>query len=100
VGGRRLLIVGGDAALLLLGFAVLASTRLRADHRALRRRLTWLGARREQIALVVGTEVAAIAIAGTIAGWAAGTGGGALLARHLGAPVGGAIGHSVLTGGG
>ena len=46
VAGERLLILGGDAAVLLLGFAVLASTRLRRDHEAVRRRLTWFGARR------------------------------------------------------
>src|SRR4051794_26003940 len=32
VAGERLLILGGDAAVLLLGFALLASTRLRRDH--------------------------------------------------------------------
>ena len=34
VAGERLLILGGDAAVLLLGFAVLASTRLRRDQLA------------------------------------------------------------------
>ncbi len=58
VAGERLLILGGDAAVLLLGFAVLASSRLRRDHRAVRRRLTWIGARPWQILLVAATEVA------------------------------------------
>jgi hypothetical protein len=98
VAGERLLILGGDAAVLLLGFAVLASTRLRRDQLAVRRRLTWFGARRSQILLVTATEVVAITIAATIAGWAAGTGAGALLARHLGAPGALAVVHSVLTG--
>ena len=98
VAGERLLILGGDAAVLLLGFAVLASTRLRRDHLAVRRRLTWFGARRSQILLVAATEVAAITVVATLVGWAAGTGAGALLARHLGAPGLLAVEHSVLTG--
>jgi hypothetical protein len=98
VAGERLLVLGGDAAVLLLGFAVLASTRLRRDHFAVRRRLTWFGARRSQILLVAATEVAAVTLVASIIGWAAGTGAGALLARHLGAPGWLAVEHSVFTG--
>ena len=98
VAGERLLILGGDAAVLLLGFAVLASTRLRRDHLAVRRRLTWFGARRSQILLVAATEVAAITVVATLVGWAAGTGAGALLARHLGASGLLTVEHSVLIG--
>ena len=98
IAGERLLILGGDAAVLLLGFAVLASTRLRRDHLAVRRRLTWLGARRSQILLVAATEVTAITVAATLVGWFVGTGAGALLARHLGASGLLAVEHSVLTG--
>jgi FtsX-like permease family len=97
VSGERVLILGGDAAVLLLGFAVLASTRLRRSQRAVRRRLTWAGARRSQILLVAATEVAAITVVASVAGWAAGTGAGALLAHHLGAPGWLAAEHSVLT---
>ena len=97
IAGRRLLIVGGDAAILLLGFAVLASTRLRRDHRAVRRRLRWFGAQRSQVTLVAATEVLAITVVATIAGWLLGTGAGALLARHLGAPGAAAVAHSVVT---
>ncbi len=98
VAGERLLVLGGDAAVLLLGFAVLASTRLRRDHFAVRRRLTWFGARRSQILLVAATEVAAVTLVASVVGWLAGSGAGALLARHLGAPGGLAVEHSVLTG--
>ena len=98
VAGERLLILGGDAAVLLLGFAVLAATRLRRDHRAMRRRLTWVGARPSQILLVEATEVAGITLVSSAAGWAVGSGAGALLARHLRAPGGLAVEHSVLTG--
>ena len=97
VAGERLLILGGDAAVLLLGFAVLASSRLRRDHRAVRRRLTWNGARSWQILLVAATEVAGITLASSLVGWAAGTGAGALLARHLGSPGLLVVEHSVLT---
>ncbi|MHB8470524.1 MAG: hypothetical protein ACYDCH_12340, partial [Gaiellaceae bacterium] len=97
VAGERLLILGGDAAVLLLGFAVLASTRLRRDHHALRRRLTWFGASRSQMWLVAAAEVAVITIVSTLAGWTLGTGAGALLARHLGAPGWLVVEHSVFT---
>jgi hypothetical protein len=97
VAGERLLILGGDAAVLLVGFAVLASTRLRRDHGDLRRRLAWFGARRSQIALVAGAEVAAITVVASVVGWIAGAGGGALFARHLGAPGGLVVEHSIFT---
>jgi FtsX-like permease family len=100
VAARRLLVVGGDAAVLLLGFAVLASTRLRRDHDALRRRLRRLGARGGQRGLVAAVEVAALAVAGTVVGWPAGAGAGAFLARRLGSPAWPAVSHSALTGGG
>jgi hypothetical protein len=97
VAGERLLILGGDAAVLLLGFAVLASTRLRRDHDAVRRRLTWFGARRGQILLVAAAEVAAITIVASIVGWIAGSGAGTVLARHLGSPGRLAVEHSLFT---
>ena len=98
VAGERLLILGGDAAVLLLGFAVLASTRLRRDQFAVRRRLTWFGARRSQILLVAATEVAVITLGATLVGWLVGSAVGAVFARHLDAPGLLAVQHSVLTG--
>lgn len=97
VAAERLLVLGGGAAVLLLGFAVLASARLRRDHGEVRQRLVWSGARRSQILLVAATEVAGLTLAASIAGWAAGTGAGALLARHLGSPGWLVVAHSVLT---
>ena len=97
VAAQRLLILGGDAAVLLLGFAVLASTRLRRDHRDVRRRLTWAGARRSQILLVAATEVLVLTVVASLAGWVAGTGAGALLAHHLGSPGGLVVAHSIFT---
>jgi hypothetical protein len=95
VAGERLLVLGGDAAVLLLGFAVLASARLRRDYDATRRRLIWFGAGRGQVLLVAAAEVAAITIVSSVAGWIAGSGAGALLARHLGAPGWLAVDHSL-----
>jgi hypothetical protein len=97
IAGERLLVLGGDAAVLLLGFAVLASTRLRRDYDATRRRLTWFGAGRGQILLVAAAEVAAITVVSSVVGWIAGSGAGALLARHLGAPGWLAVDHSLFT---
>jgi hypothetical protein len=97
VAGERLLVLGGDAAVLLLGFAVLASARLRRDYDATRRRLSWFGAGRGQVLLVAAAEVVAITIASSVAGWIAGSGAGALLARHLGAPGWLAVDHSLFT---
>lgn len=98
VAAERLLILGGDAAVLLLGFAVLASARLRRDHQDVRQRLTWSGATRLQILSVAATESLVVTIAASVVGWLAGTGAGALLARHLGAPAGSTVAHSLETG--
>jgi hypothetical protein len=97
VAAERLLILGGDAAVLLLGFAVLASMRLRREHADVRQRLTWSGASRSQMLLVAGTEVVVITMAASVVGWLAGTGAGALFARHLGSPGGLVVEHSVFT---
>ena len=98
VAAERLLILGGDAAVLLLGFAVLASGRLRRDHRDVRQRLLWSGASRTQIFSVAATESVVITVAASVVGWVAGTGAGALLARDLSAPAGLTITHSLATG--
>jgi hypothetical protein len=97
VAAQRLLILGGDAAVLLLGFAVLASARLRRDHGDVRRRLTWSGARRSQIFLVAATEALVLTAVASLAGWVGGTGAGALLAHHLGSPGGLVVAHSIFT---
>jgi hypothetical protein len=96
VAGRRLLLVGGDVALLLLAFAVLVATRLRRDSEAAWRRLSWFGARPAQLATLSAAETGAIAIAGVVIGWAIGIGLAYLFARHFGAPAGAVVRHSVL----
>ena len=98
VAGRRLLLIGGEAAALLLAFAVLAATGLRRDAEAEWRRLTWYGARRWQLVLVSAAEVFAVAIVGAAVGWAVGTGVGAIVAGRADVPVGGILAHSTLAG--
>jgi hypothetical protein len=97
VAGRRLLLVGGESAALLFAFAVLAAVSMRRDSEAARRRLTWFGARRWQLSLYTGTEAAAVAVGGTIAGWALGTLAGAAVASRAAAPVGEVLAHSTLS---
>ena len=98
VAGRRLLLIGGEAAALLLAFAVLAATGLRRDTEAQWRRLTWFGARRWQLVTGSVAETAVVALAGAAVGWAAGSGIGALVAARAGVPVGGVLAHSVVAG--
>jgi hypothetical protein len=100
VAARRLFLVGGEAAALVLAFALLAAATLRRDSEAAARRLTWLGARRWQLAALAGAEAAVIAAGGTLAGWLVGAGAGALVADAAGSPAGGVLAHSLATGGG
>src|SRR4051794_2932106 len=98
VAGRRLLLIGGECAALLLAFAVLAATGLRRDAEAQWRRLTWFGARRWQLVTSAATEIGVVALAGAVLGWAAGSAIGALVARRAGLSAGDVLGHSVAAG--
>jgi hypothetical protein len=100
VSGRRLLLVGGEAAALLVAFAVLAAGALRRDLGSARRRLTWHGARRWQRVLLTATESVAIGLGGAAVGWVIGSVGGAVAASLAGAPVDAVLGESVLSPGG
>jgi hypothetical protein len=94
VGGRRLLLLGGAAAALLLAFTVLAAVAGRRDAQAIARRLTWLGARAWQIALLDAAEAAVAALVGVAVGWAAGIGLGIAAADRLGASASPILAHS------
>ncbi len=98
VAGRRLLLIGGEAAALLLAFAVLAATGLRRDAEAQWRRLTWFGARRWQLVAGSVAEIGVVALAGAAVGWAAGSGIGALVANRAGVPAWDVLAHSVVAG--
>lgn len=97
VAGRRLLLVGGEAAALLLAFAVLAARGVRRDLEDGRRRLTWYGARRWQLWLLTGVESAVVAIGGVLTGWATGTIAGWAIAHLAGAPAAQVLEHSVVS---
>ena len=97
VSGRRLLLIGGEAAALLFAFAVLAAVSMRRDVEAARRRLTWYGARRWQLSTLVGAEAGVAALVGTAAGWALGAGAAAVVAARSGAPAGEVLAHSALS---
>jgi FtsX-like permease family len=98
VAGRRLLLIGGESAALLLAFAVLAASGLRRDAEAEWRRLTWYGARRWQLGLVSAAEVVCVAIAGALIGWAVGAGVGAVVADRANVDGGAVLAHSVVSG--
>ena len=98
--GRRLLLVGGEACALLVAFALLAAATLRRDAVAVRRRLTWFGARRWQLDLLTGAEALAVALVGTLAGWGLGVGIAAVMAERADLPVRAVLAHSVMSPGG
>jgi len=97
IAGRRLLLVGGEGAALLLAFTVLAARGMRRDLEEARRRLVWFGAQRWQLWLLSGIESAAVAVLGVLAGWILGVGVAASAAALAGAPVTGVLRESVLS---
>ncbi len=95
--GHRLALVGGEAAVLLFAFAILAAATLRGDLHAARRRLAWHGGRSWQRALLTGAEALGLAGAGVLLGYAAGALVGATVARQAGAPPLPVLAESVFT---
>jgi FtsX-like permease family len=100
VAGRRLLLIGGQAAALLLAFAVLAAVGLRRDAEAEWRRLTWYGARGWQLALLSVAETVVVSMIGAAIGGAIGAAVGAVVADRAGVPPGAVLAHSVVSVGG
>jgi hypothetical protein len=94
---RRLLLLGGEGAALLLAFTVLAASALRRDVGDARRRLVWFGARRWQVELFTFAEAAALAVMGTIVGWALGGAVAAVVAEQAGSPAGQVVVHGLLS---
>ena len=72
-GARRLLLLGGQGAALLLGFAAFAATRLRRPSQASDRRLTLLGVPLWQRGLVVTTQAVVLTVLGVVLAWGAAT---------------------------
>ncbi len=96
IASRRLLLLGGEGAALLIAFTVLAAASLRRDVADARRRLTWFGARRWQIELFTLAESAAVAVAATAAGWILGGAVAAAIASRVGSPAGAVVEHALL----
>src|SRR5262245_18704241 len=69
IAGRRLLLVGGQAVVLLLAFVLLAATRLRRGARASARRLDSFGAAGVQTRLAALAEAALVVVPATLPGW-------------------------------
>jgi hypothetical protein len=100
VAGRRLLLIGGEAAALLFSFAILAAVSMRRDVDAARRRLTWYGARPWQLFTLSAAETGATALLGAGAGWTIGAGASAFVAKRAGEPAGEVLAHSTFSPGG
>jgi hypothetical protein len=66
--GERMILIGGTAAALLLGFAMVAAIGLRRGIAAERHRLLRRGSSRTQVWIALFTEVGAITVAGWIVG--------------------------------
>jgi ABC-type antimicrobial peptide transport system permease subunit len=97
IAGRRLLLVGGEAAALLLAFVLLAGSRLRTGARATARRLEWFGAGRWQIRLSALAEAAVVAVPATLLGWLLGIVATLVLAVSTDVPAGALISRSVVS---
>ncbi|MGH3136222.1 MAG: FtsX-like permease family protein [Gaiellaceae bacterium] len=93
--GERMVLVGGSAAALLLGFAMVAAIGLRRGLAAERRRLLRRGATRTQVWIALLAEVGAITAAGWLVGIVVGALAIAVLAAGLDVPVGGVLDHSL-----
>ncbi|MDX6621394.1 MAG: hypothetical protein QOK36_3780, partial [Gaiellales bacterium] len=94
---RRVLLVGGAAAVLLLAFAGLTAGALRRDLRAELRRLGQRGATISQQAAFVLTEAFAAVLPGAVAGLALGIAAVAIIARRSSVPVTAALSHGLAT---
>jgi ABC-type lipoprotein release transport system permease subunit len=96
VAGKRLLLIGGQAAALLLAFALLAAASMRRDTDSVWQRLTWRGARRWQLLLTTGVEAGAAGLVGAVLGWMLGAGITGVVAERASSPAGAILAHSVL----
>jgi hypothetical protein len=67
--GRRLLIVAGSLAAILLAYLLFVGARLRDDAHATSERLTAVGARPWQIRTIAALELGGATLLGSVAGW-------------------------------
>jgi hypothetical protein len=95
IAGRRLLLVGGQAVVLLLAFVLLAATRLRRGARASTRRLDSFGATGTQTRLAALAEAAFVVVPATVVGWVLGAIAALALADATDSPAGAVVSRSV-----
>ena len=94
---RRVLLVGGAAAVLLLAFAGLTAGALRRDVRAELRRLGQRGATITQQGAFVLVEALSAVLPGVLAGLVLGIAAVAVIAQRAGVPVAPALSHGLAT---
>ena len=97
IAGRRLLLVGGQAVVLLLAFVLLAATRLRSGARAAARRLESFGATGWQTRLAALAEAVVVVLPATLLGWLFGAGAAFVLAKSTDTPAGAIVSRSVFS---
>ena len=95
IAGRRLLLVGGQAVVLMLAFVLLAATRLRRGARASARRLDSFGATGTQTRLAALAEAALVVVPATLVGWLLGALAALALADATDSPAGAVVSRSV-----
>jgi hypothetical protein len=98
VAARRMQLVGGGAAALLLGFVLLAAAGLRRDAGTEWARLERHGARLGQLWTFAWVEAAWITLAGAVAGALIAAGGVAIAARQAGVASGPVLRHTIASG--
>ena len=96
IGAQRMLLVGGEVAALVLGFAVLAAVGLRRTLLAEWRRLEERGARRSQLWLFVLAETGVAALVGVVAGAVVGALAAMWASSRAGVGAGAALSHAIL----
>ncbi len=94
---RRFGLLGGSAAVLLLGFAVLAAVSLRPEHRLLVTVLRRRGAGRAQVGVLTAVQAAVTCLVGGLVGAALGAAITAGLAGTARIPVARTVGHALTT---
>ena len=100
IAGRRLSLLGGEAAVLVLAFVIVLAARFRRDVDLLRQRLAWAGVPRWQTELTLAVQFVVVSLVGTLIGWALGIAVVGVAANRLDEPVGAVLTHSVLSGAG
>jgi hypothetical protein len=95
ISAQRMILIGGWASALLLGFAMVAASGLRRSLASERARLLQRGATRAQVWLASLAEIGAVTLGGWIVGIVVGVLVVAALAGSLGLPAGAVLAHSL-----